>query len=42
MDDAGRFRGTVRPTGLRPRFTERFEELGIRLDPRVFDRGSDF
>jgi pilus assembly protein CpaF len=36
MDDTGRFRGTVRPTGLRPRFTERFEELGIPLDPRVF------
>jgi pilus assembly protein CpaF len=24
------------PTGVRPRFTDRFEELGIRLSPRVF------
>jgi len=38
VDDSGRFRGTVRPTGLRPRFTERLEELGIPLDRRVFDR----
>jgi pilus assembly protein CpaF len=37
MDDLGRYRGTVRPTGLRPRFTERFDELGVPLDSRVFD-----
>jgi pilus assembly protein CpaF len=24
------------PTGVRPRFTERFEEMGITLSPRVF------
>jgi Flp pilus assembly protein, ATPase CpaF len=42
VDDAGRFRGTVRPTGLRPRFTERLEELGIALDPRVFDRREEY
>jgi pilus assembly protein CpaF len=24
------------PTGVRPRFTDRFDELGIRLSPRVF------
>jgi pilus assembly protein CpaF len=36
LDDMGRFRGTVRPTGLRPRFTERLQELGIPLDPSAF------
>jgi pilus assembly protein CpaF len=24
------------PTGVRPRFTDRFAELGITLSPRVF------
>ena len=38
VDDTGRFRGTVKPTGLRPRFTERLDELGIALDRTVFDR----
>jgi pilus assembly protein CpaF len=36
VDDSGRFLGTIQPTGMRPRFTDRFEELGIALDPRVF------
>ncbi|WP_369253996.1 CpaF family protein [Geodermatophilus amargosae] len=32
----GRFLGKAVPTGVRPRFTERFTELGIHLSPRVF------
>jgi pilus assembly protein CpaF len=32
----GRFLGKAVPTGVRPRFTERFTELGIALSPRVF------
>jgi pilus assembly protein CpaF len=32
----GRFLGRAVPTGVRPRFTERFAELGINLSPRVF------
>ncbi|GAA1628268.1 CpaF family protein [Georgenia ruanii] len=32
----GRFLGTTRPTGVRPRFTDRFAELGIAVSPRVF------
>jgi pilus assembly protein CpaF len=24
------------PTGVRPRFTDRFDEMGIKLSPRVF------
>jgi pilus assembly protein CpaF len=42
VDDTGRFRGTIRATGLRPRFTERFDELGIPLDPRVFQPDGGF
>src|ERR1700712_2526171 len=36
IDDFGRFRGQIRPTGIRPRFTDRFVELGITLDQKVF------
>jgi pilus assembly protein CpaF len=36
VDPSGRFLGKPVPTGVRPRFTDRFEELGIRLSPRVF------
>jgi pilus assembly protein CpaF len=36
VDAAGRFLGKPVPTGVRPRFTDRFDELGITLSPRVF------
>ncbi len=36
VDASGTFLGKPVPTGVRPRFTDRFEELGIRLSPRVF------
>src|ERR671927_270925 len=36
VDAAGRFLGAPVPTGVRPRFTDRFDELGITLSPRVF------
>ncbi|GAA4286416.1 CpaF family protein [Georgenia daeguensis] len=36
VDANGRFLGTPVPTGIRPRFTDRFQELGIHLSPRVF------
>ena len=36
VDEHGRFRGQPIPTGIRPRFTERFEELGITLPSRIF------
>ncbi len=36
LDDFGRFRGEIRATGIRPRFTDRFVELGIPLDQSVF------
>ncbi|MGY1773119.1 CpaF family protein [Blastococcus sp. SYSU D00813] len=36
VDAAGRFLGRPVPTGVRPRFSDRFAELGITLSPRVF------
>lgn len=38
VDSFGRFLGSAKPTGLRPRFTDRFEELGISVDPQVFSQ----
>jgi pilus assembly protein CpaF len=32
----GRFLGRPVSTGVRPRFTERFEELGITVSPHIF------
>jgi pilus assembly protein CpaF len=41
IDECGRFRGTIQPTGLRPRFLERLSDQGTRIDPELFldDRG---
>jgi pilus assembly protein CpaF len=36
LDANGRFLGKAVATGIRPRFTDRFEELGITVNPRVF------
>ena len=36
LDESGRFRGKPVSTGIRPRFTQRFEDLGITVSPRVF------
>nr|WP_269045543.1 CpaF family protein [Paenarthrobacter sp. Z7-10] len=36
LDPNGRFLGKPVPTGVRPRFTDRFKELGIELSPQVF------
>jgi pilus assembly protein CpaF len=36
VDAAGKFLGKPVPTGVRPRFTDRFEELGIRVSSSVF------
>ncbi|WP_139005770.1 CpaF family protein [Arthrobacter crystallopoietes] len=37
LDANGHFLGTPVPTGVRPKFTDRFQELGIELSPRVFN-----
>ena len=36
VDHNGRFRGTTIPTGVRPRFVDRFADRGIVLSPAVF------
>jgi len=36
VDVSGRFRGKAIPTGVRPRFTDRFNDRGIVLSPTVF------
>ena len=36
VDVNGRFRGRAIPTGVRPRFTDRFNDRGIVLSPAVF------
>jgi pilus assembly protein CpaF len=36
VDARGRFLGKAMPTGVRPRFTDKFAEYGINLSPRVF------
>jgi pilus assembly protein CpaF len=36
VDPEGRVRGVFRSTGIRPRFAEKFESLGISLAPNIF------
>ncbi|BCW85148.1 CpaF family protein [Paenarthrobacter ureafaciens] len=36
LDAQGRFLGRALPTGIRPRFLDRFTELGIHVSPSVF------
>ncbi len=36
VDANGRFRGKPIPTGVRPRFTERFADLGIKISQNIF------
>ena len=40
MDEQGRFKGTVRPTGIRPQFVDHLEELGIEMPPGLFGGGA--
>ena len=40
VDANGRFLGKPVPTGVRPRFTDRFAELGIAISPAVFGAAS--
>jgi pilus assembly protein CpaF len=36
VDDAGRYRGTLKATGIRPKFAEKLTAEGIRLGPETF------
>jgi pilus assembly protein CpaF len=36
VDDAGRSKGTLKSTGLRPKFLEKLSDNGIQVDPQIF------
>ena len=36
LDERGRIAGQLRPTGIRPKFVDRFEQLNIYLPPNIF------
>ena len=36
VDASGNYIGTLNPTGIRPRFTERLKDIGIHLPPEIF------
>ena len=36
VDEHGRYRGTLRTTGLRPGFIERLADRGVYVPPRMF------
>ena len=36
IDENGRFRGIIQPTGLRPRFLDRLSDHGVHFDPDLF------
>lgn len=40
--EAGKIVGRIRPTGIRPRFTDRIESHGIYLPPSVFGLGRQY
>jgi pilus assembly protein CpaF len=39
QDEFGRLMGSIRPTGLRPKFSERFEQYGVHLPANLFEVG---
>jgi pilus assembly protein CpaF len=39
VDENGRFRGQLQATGVRPKFSSKLADLGIRLGPEVFSPG---
>ena len=36
VDESGKFLGHLKATGVRPKFTEKLADLGIKLGPEVF------
>jgi pilus assembly protein CpaF len=42
LDERGKIIGQLKPTGIRPRFVDRFEERNIYLPPNIFGYGSSF
>jgi pilus assembly protein CpaF len=41
IDERGKIVGTLRPTGVRPRFVEKFESQNIYLPPNIFGYGGE-
>ena len=41
VDEHGRYRGHLKATGVRPKFTEKLADQGIRLGPEVFAVGAE-
>jgi pilus assembly protein CpaF len=41
MDEMGRFKGTLHPTGLRPHFLDKLEEHGIKVPEALFEPASE-
>jgi pilus assembly protein CpaF len=37
VDEAGRFRGHIKSMGLRPKFIDRLEDVGLHLDREIFE-----
>jgi pilus assembly protein CpaF len=42
IDERGKIIGQLRPTGVRPKFIEKFESLNIFLPPNIFGAGDRF
>ena len=42
VDERGKIVGRLRPTGVRPRFVDKFEQYGIYLPPGIFGSGDRF
>jgi pilus assembly protein CpaF len=40
LDEYGRYRGTLKPTGIRPQFLDRFAEAGVAMPPETFVPGA--
>ena len=36
VDDEGRFLGRLKSTGIRPNFSERLADRGVKLEPELF------
>jgi pilus assembly protein CpaF len=36
VDEQGRYRGSLKAVGVRPKFAEKLADMGIRLGPEVF------
>jgi pilus assembly protein CpaF len=39
LDEEGHFRGRLKPTGVRPSFSEKLSDYGITLEPQLFSNG---